>query len=64
MAQEAPKNSNDKMRVLKNSLPSHALVLTCWAEEMSDSNSPLPSLQLKLLILSGFVRKIPPTGSS
>ena len=38
--QEAPKNPNDKMGVFKNSLPSHALVSTCWAEEVSDFQQP------------------------
>ena len=34
--QKAPKNPNEKMGVFKNSLPSHAPVSTCWAEEVSD----------------------------
>lgn len=38
--QEAPKNPNDKMGVFKNPLPSHALVSTCWAEEVSDFQQP------------------------
>ena len=38
--QEAPKNPNDKMGVFTNSLPSHALVSTCWAEEVSDFQHP------------------------
>lgn len=38
--QEAPKNPNDRMGVFKNSLPSHAPVSTCWAEEVSDFQHP------------------------
>lgn len=38
--QEAPKNPNEKMGVFKNSLPSHAPVSTCWAEEVSDFQHP------------------------
>lgn len=38
--QEAPKNPNEKMGFFNNSLPSHALVSTCWAEEVSDFQHP------------------------
>ena len=38
--QKATKNPNEKMGVFKNSLPSHAPVSTCWAEEVSDFQHP------------------------
>lgn len=62
--QEAPKNPNEKMGVFNNSLPSHALVSTCWAEEVSDFQHPPTITTIKAINLSGFVRKIPTTGSS
>jgi len=62
--QKAPKNPN--VGVFKNSPPNNAPVSTCWAEEVSDFQHP-PTITIMNAIntiLSGFVRKIPPTGSS